>query len=48
MKVVIENFDENYAFCRRDDQILIQILLKFLKKVEIGDVIHLPETRELN
>lgn len=48
MRVIIESIDENYAFCRREDRILIQIPLRFLKEAEVGNIIYLPETRQLN
>lgn len=48
MKAIIEDVDHKYVFCRREDKVIIQILLKFLNYPQIGDVIHLPETRMFN
>ncbi|GAA0730951.1 hypothetical protein GCM10008905_32830 [Clostridium malenominatum] len=48
MRVIIESLDENYAFCRREDKILIQIPLRFLNEAKIGNIIYLPDTRRLN
>ncbi|MBU5485551.1 hypothetical protein KQI86_14615 [Clostridium sp. MSJ-11] len=48
MKAIIEDVNDKYVFCRREDKVIIQILLKFLNNPQIGDVIYLPETRYLN
>lgn len=46
METVIEHIEGDYFICRRQDGVIINIPIKFLKKVKLGDVILLPDTRK--
>jgi hypothetical protein len=46
METVIEHIEGEYFICRRQDGVIINIPIKFLKEVKVGDVILLPDTRK--
>lgn len=48
METIIERIDGDYFICTRQDGIIIDIPIKFLKSVNIGDVIIIPVKRNLN
>ncbi|WP_164508996.1 hypothetical protein [Clostridium rectalis] len=48
MKAVVKGFEDEYVICKREDGIIINILLKFMHRVEKGEIITLPDIKNIN
>ncbi|MBC2397205.1 hypothetical protein BD780_002966 [Clostridium tetanomorphum] len=45
MKAKVKKIDERYVICLREDGIIIDILVDFLKEVKSGDILTIPDIR---
>ncbi|WP_156939985.1 hypothetical protein [Clostridium lundense] len=48
MEAIIERVEKGYFICRRQDGVIIDIPIKFIKTLKIGDVLIVPYKRQLN
>lgn len=48
IEAIIERMEQDYFICRRQDGVIIDIPVRFIKTLKIGDVLMVPYKRQLN